>query len=462
MEGAPAMEPRYQRRKEQLLAGCQVPPTLFRGVMSRLESFAQPFVSSLPSPESRAHSRTYLAGLLSDVERKNAESIAYRYDLDRQIIQRFVGEVDWDHDPLIGELTRQVARAIGRSDAVLVFDPSAFPKRGTASVGVQRQWCGRLGKVENCQVGVFLGYVSDDDHALVDVRLYLPREWAKDRKRRQKAGVPKDVTYRTRHELALEMLQRHGGALPHGWVAGDDEMGRPAWFRKRLALDGEYYLLAVPANTTVRDLEEPPPPYGGHGRRPKVPFRGVQAWCAALPAGAWTKFTVRDGEKGPLEIEIVARRVGSKIDRRVVGFEETLVVVRYMDGGVLKHDYHLSNAAPGTPLSEFARVAKASHRIEECLKRSKSEAGLGEYQVRNWRGWHHHMTLSLMATWFLVVEARRGEKDGPGADGAAGADGPGANPALGQPVRHAGPGGAGADAPAGAERVGAVLPLQGA
>jgi SRSO17 transposase len=455
------MEPRYQRRKEQLLAGCQVPATLFRGVMGRLESFAQPFVASLPSPESRTHSHTYLAGLLSDVERKNAESIAYRYDLDRQVIQRFVGEVGWDHGPLIGELARQVATAIGRPDAVLVFDPSAFPKKGAASVGVQRQWCGRLGKVENCQVGVFLGYVTDEEHALVDFRLYLPGGWAKDRKRRKRAGVPKDVRYRTRHELALEMLRRHGGALPHGWVAGDDEVGRPAWFRRRLARDGERYLLAVPSTTAVRDLEEPPPPYGGHGRRPKAPFRRVQAWSAALPAGAWTKLTVRDGEKGPLGVEVVARRVESKVDRRAVGFEETLVVVRYADGGVLKHDYHLSNAAPGTPLAELARVAKAEHRIEECLKRSKSEAGLGEYQVRNWRGWHHHMALSLVATWFLVVEARRGKKGGPGADRAAGADGAGADPAPGQRLRRAEPCGARDDAPAGAERVGAVLPLRG-
>lgn len=454
------MQPRFQRRKEQLLAACQVPPALFRGVMNRLEDFARPFAASLPSPESRAHSHTYLAGLLSDVERKNAESIAYRYDLDRQTIQRFLGEVDWDHGPLIDELNRQVAATLGRPDAVLVVDPSAFPKRGTASVGVQRQWCGRLGKLDNCQVGIFLGYVSDAEHALVDFRLYLPREWTKDRKRCKRAGIPEGVAYRTRHELALEMLRRRGDALPHAWVAGDDEMGRPAWFRKRLALDGGCYLLTVPANTTVRDLEEPPPPYGGHGRRPKAPFRGVRAWCAALPAGAWTKLTVRDGEKGPLEVEIVARRVESKVDRRVVGFEETLVVIRYLDGGVLKHDYHLSNAAPETPLPEFARVAKAAHRIEECIKRSKSEAGLGEYQVRGWRGWHHHMALSLIATWFLVVEARRGKKDGPGADGAAGADGPGDGPTPGEPVRHAEPSGAGADAPPGAERVGAVLPLQ--
>jgi len=453
------MEPRFERRREQLLAGCQVPPTLFRGVIGRLEDFAQPFAASLQSPESRQHSRTYIAGLLSDVERKNAESIAYRYDLDRQVIQRFIGEVDWDHEPLIDELNRQVAAAISRADAVLVFDPSAFPKKGTASVGVQRQWCGRLGKVENCQVGVFLGYVAEAEHALVDFRLYLPRQWANDKKRRKRAGVPKEVRYRTRHELALEMLLRHGPVLPHAWVAGDDEMGRPVWFRQRLDEDGQRYFLAVPSNTTIRDLEEPVPTYGGHGRRPKAPFRGVRSWCAALPAGAWTKLTVRDAEKGPLEVEIVARRVESKVDRRVVGFEETLVVIRYVDGGVLKHDYYLTNAPRDTRLSEFARVAKASQRVEECLKRSKGEAGLGAYQVRNWRGWHHHMALSLIATWFLVVESQRGKKDSPGVDSTSGEDGVGANPSPGQRLRHAGPCGAGADASAGAKRVGAVLSL---
>ena len=435
------MEPRFQRRKDQLLADCQVPPTLFGGVMARLEEFALPFTAALPSPESRSHSRTYLAGLLSDVERKNAESIAYRYDLDRQAIQRFIGEVAWDHEPLLDELNRQVAGAIDRPEAVLVFDPSAFPKKGEASVGVQRQWCGRLGKVENCQVGVFLGYVSDAEYALVDFRLYLPEAWAKDRERRKRCGVPKGVKSRTRHELAREMLQRRGGTLPHGWVAGDDEMGRPAWFRRRLAGDNEQYLLAVPSNTSIRDLEEEPPPYGGHGRRPKAPFRGVRDWCAALPEEAWTKLTVRDGEKGPLEVEVVARRVESKVEGRVVGFAETLVVVRSRDGGVLKHDSFLSNAARETPLLEFARVVKASHQVEECLKRSKSEAGLGAYQVRNWLGWHHHMTLSLIATWFLVVEARRGKKDRPGADGAAGAAGPGADPAPGQRLRLAESGG---------------------
>jgi SRSO17 transposase len=354
-----------------------------------------------------------------------------------------------------------VAAALGRPDAVLVFDPSAFPKKGSASVGVQRQWCGRLGKVENCQVGVFLGYVTDSEHVLVDFRLYLPKEWAKDRKRRKRCGVPKEIRYCTRHELALEMLDRRGPALPHGWVSGDDEMGRPAWFRRKLAARDERYLLAVPSNTTIRDLEAEPPPYGGRGPHPKPPFQGVRAWCASLPAGAWTHLTVRDGEKGPLDVEIVVRRVESKVERRVVGFEEMLMVVRYEEGGKWKYDYHLSNAARSTPLEELGRVAKAEHRIEECLKRGKSEAGLGAYQVRNWLGWHHHMALSLLAAWFLVGEAKRGKKAGAGVDGAAGAGGSGADLPEGVPVRYRGAECSRADPLVGTQRVGAAVPLQG-
>jgi SRSO17 transposase len=454
------MPPRFAHRKQQLLADCQVPPRLFGEMIERLESFTEPFLATLPSPESRGHSRTYLAGLLSDLPRKNAEAIAYRNDLDRQTIQRFLGEVAWDHRPLLAELNRQVGRRLGRDDAVLVLDPSAFPKKGSASVGVQRQWCGRLGKVDNCQVGVFLGYVSEAEHTLVDFRLYLPRQWANDKKRRKRCGIPQDIRYRTRQELALEMLEQRGPSLPHGWIAGDDEMGRPAWFRQRLAADGERYLLAVPSNTSIRDLQADPPSYTGLGRPPKAPFRSARAWCEALPLRAWTRLTVRDGAKGPLEVEIVSCRVESKVDRKVVGFEETLVVVRYEDQGVLKHDYYLSNAAPRTPLAELARVIKAAHRIEECIKRCKSEAGLDEYQVRNWRGWHHHITLSLLATWFLVVETARGKKDDAGFDAAAGALRHGVDPAPGLRRRRPIPRGAGTDAVATAERVGAVLPLQ--
>jgi len=405
------MERRFDARREKVRADCKVPSQVFNGMMERLVTFAGPYVERLCRPEQREHAQRYLQGLLSDLQQKNAERIAYRYDEDRLGLQNFIGISPWEHRPLLDELACQVGRELGKPNAVLVFDPSAFPKKGKHSVGVARQWCGRLGKQENCQVGVFLGYVSEEEHALVDARLYLPEEWTKDRRRCKAAGVPREeMRMRTRHELALEMLESKGPLLPHAWIAGDDEMGRPAWFRRELAGRGERYLLAVPSNTTIRDLEADPPAYRGRGQPAKRPFRQVRKWCESLPASAWTRVQVRDGAKGPIEVEIVKRRVVAKIERKI-GPEEVLVVIRSLDEEKkVKTDYHLSNAPLDTPLAEFARVANAEHRIEECIKRAKSEAGMAQYQVRNWRGWHHHITLCLIATWFLVCEARRGKK----------------------------------------------------
>jgi len=379
--------------------------------LPRLEYFVEPFAALLATTEQGTHLREYVAGLVSDVQRKNVESIAYHHDQDRQALQKFIGQIAWDHQPHLTELARQVGRQIGEANAVLVFDPSAFAKKGTESVGVQSQWCGRLGKVENCQVGVYLGYVSSVEHTLVNVRLYLPAEWAKDKKRRKKCGVPPEIRFQTRHALALDMLREQGALLPHAWIAGDDEMGRSSKFRSDLRALEERYLLAVPSNTLMQDCEAEAPPYSGYGRPPKVAFTRVDRWTAALPASAWQTIEVRPGAKGPLAVQMVKRRVLAKTERHRVGPEETLVVTREQQAdGSFKLDYYLSNAAAETPLAEFGRVAKAEHRIEECLERAKGEAGLAEYQVRTWEGWHHHQTLSLLATWFLIQEARRGKK----------------------------------------------------
>src|SRR6266704_5988965 len=179
-------------------------------------------------------------------------------------LQGCMGWDAWDDAPLREELRGQVTKHLGQGDGVLVFDPSGFPKSGRESVGVARQWCGRLGKVDNCQVAIYLGYVSRKGHTLVDTRLFLPKDWTKDKARLDKAGVPNaSRAYRTRHQLALEMLATHGASLPHGWRAGDDEMGRPSWFRRRLAALGERYLVAVPSNTAMRDLETAPPEASG-------------------------------------------------------------------------------------------------------------------------------------------------------------------------------------------------------
>ena len=301
------MERRYAVRKKALLAECEVRPEVFADWERRLGEFVEPFAELLNQEKQQDHATTYLLGLLSNVQRKNVESIAYEHDQDRKNLQHFIGQADWDDAPLRGELARQVGHELGEADGVLVFDPSSFPKKGRESVGVDRQWSGRLGKLDNCQVGVYLAYVARREHVLVDVRLYLSEEWAKDKKRRKKAGVPKEVRFATRHTLALQMLDEYGVALPHRWITGDDEMGRSSGFRRDLRGREEQYLLMVPSNTTVRDLDSPAPDYRGSGRPPKQPFQRVYRWADACPRASGRNSTYA-----------TVRKVRSSSRRRVV------------------------------------------------------------------------------------------------------------------------------------------------
>jgi SRSO17 transposase len=403
------MDGSFEQRKREL--ECNVPDGLFDSVLDRLRTFMAPFLLSFGRVNQARNAVYVVSGLVSDLESKNAESIAYLFELDRKQIQHFIGESPWDDRLLRDELVRQVAVELGEADGVIVFDPSGFPKSGTLSVGVARQWCGRLGKVDNCQVAIYMGYGSSLGHALVDVSLYLPKEWTKNKARMKNAGVPAEQRkYRTRHELILQQLDRYGGQLPHQWITGDDELGRPAGFRQALRERNEQYLLAVPCNTLVRDMEVDPPEYCGVGVRPKQPFQRVDRWMRHLSDDAWTRVDVRDGEKGPLIVEALRRSV--QTGRGCQAVDEVLVIIRYRDrdSRVVKTDYYLSNASAETTVSEFCRVAKAEHRIEECIQRAKGEAGIADYEVRNWVGWQHHQTLSLVASWFLLSETRRAEK----------------------------------------------------
>ena len=406
------MERRYKLRKQKLLEDAELKMELSKGILDRLQSFVEPFANAFRRRDTKENVQQYVGGLLSDLERKNVEAIAYRNDRDRRAFQYFIGISLWDFRPLEKELVFQVGRDLGQDDGVIVFDPSGHRKWGRDSVGVQRPWLGRLGKVENCQVGVYMGYVAGCGHALAATRLYLPKEWANDRKRRKKCSIPKEVRFQTRHELALAMLQAYGLLLPDRWVTGDDEMGRSTAFRQQLRALSENYFLAVPSNTKIRDLEAPLPPYQGHGAPRKVPFQRVDKWIDLLSDQDWTQLDVRDGEKGPLVLEIVKRRVVARTEHsREKSTEELLVVTRYLDESrKMKYDYHLSNAAAETPLAELARVSKAEHMVENGLKRAKSQAGLSDYETRTWPEWYHHQILSLIATWFLICEARRGKK----------------------------------------------------
>jgi len=427
------MTPAWAQRKEELLSDCIVFPEVFNPMLDRLRDFVVPYQHALEAEAGQGHVHRYLQGLLSHVDRKNAEKIAALVDVDRQVIQDFIGTTLWDHRPLITVLVGEVVERLGEPDGIIAFDPSSFPKRGTHSVGVKRQWCGHRGKVDNCQVGVYMGYISRHDHALLDFRLSLPEDWTRDEQRREACHVPKEVRYHTRHEQCLEMLELWGEQVPHGWVTGDDELGRHTRFRYDLRERGERYVLGVPYTTTMRDLEAPLPEYSGRGRRPKAPWQSVTDWRQSLPADAWTHVTVRDGEKGPVEIAMVKCRVQTRIERKRTGPEEWLVVTRrpLADDRILepkaspdatdqdtryRHHYYLTPtdgcevAFKEPSLGELARVIKAGACIEASFKRGKGEVGMDEYQVRTWEGWHHHMALSLLAVWFLIGETHRGQQ----------------------------------------------------
>jgi len=416
-----------------MLSDCLVSPDVFNQMVDRLDEFVVPYQQALVTEADQHPMPLYLQGLLSQLQRKNAEGIAAWVDVERQVMQDFIGTAPWEHRPLLQVLVGQVADRLGEPDGIIAFDPSSFPKRGTHSVGVKRQWCGHRGKVDTCQVGVFMGYVSGHEHTLLDFRLSLPEEWARDEPRRQECHVPPEVRYQTRHEQCLEMLNEWGEQVPHGWVTGDDELGRHTRFRHELRERSERYVLGVPCNTTIRDLEAPLPAYAGRGRPPKAPWQSVTQWRQGLDAKAWTHLTVRDGEKGPVEIEMVRRRVQTQIERKRTGPEEWLVVTRQplSDDRTLgprasrdatdqdaRYRYHYSlsptcvseGELEEPSLAELARVIKAGVCIEASFKRGKSEVGMDAYQVRTWEGWHHHMALSLMAMWFLIGETHRGQQ----------------------------------------------------
>lgn len=407
------MECTFDERKQQLERECVVKPNLFEACLDRLDDFMFPFVQSLYRQEQCDHATKFVSGLCSDLECKNAESIAYHFELDRKAMQNFIGQSKWDDVPLRAELTSQIAIQLGEANGIIILDPSAFVKSGKESVGVARQWCGRLGKVDNCQLGLYLAYASSKGHSLVDGEIYLPKEWTDDKLRMEKAGIPKDrQKYQTRHVTFLEMLARHGKDLPHQWLTGDDEMGRPIAFRRTLHSLGEQYMLAVPRNTKINvvendtsETEKVQPPSASSSIQ-------ISKWVAAQTEDKWIKIDVRDTEKGPLIIELIKCQVETGHRSKAGIAMEMAIAIRYIDRdqSVIKQDYYLSNAGPTTTESEYARVAKAEHRIEECFERGKGEAGMADYEVRNWTGWHHHQTMSLIASWFLNVETRRAEK----------------------------------------------------
>jgi len=409
------MDARFEVRKREIEQDAKIEKRSLARSVRRLQQFGKPFFELFRRSETRANAQMVLEGLVSDIPRKNVESIAYRFEQDRQALQRFVGQTDWDHKPLLTRLAKQVAKQIGEDDGILAFDPSGFEKCGKKSAGVARQWLGRFGKVDNGQVGTFLAYVTRKEYTLVNAKLFIPQEWNDDPARCERARIPKEEyeVHKTRHEHCLEMLDEQGKLLPHSWVTGDDELGKSSWFRWELRYRDEQYCLAVPSDTNVRDLDNVPE-YTGLGAPPKGKFVRVDHLCEQLTAKDWTEIDVRDGEKGPLKLKLAVFHVFARTERgkHGSGDSEWLLIVERPAGSKVKHDYYMSNAKSGTTYDEFARVILGSHRVEDCFRRAKSECGLADYEVQTWYGWHHFITLCLLACWFLTKETMRGKKRG--------------------------------------------------
>lgn len=405
-----------------------------RAAAGELVHLHERFAPLFGRKEARAQSRVYLNGLLLGQERKSAEPMALAFGQagddglgQNQVLalQRFLTASPWDFQDVQHAIQAVFTEQLVPSTAtwsvgtVGVVDGSGFPKKGTHSVGVKRQYCGRLGKQDNCQVGVFLTGVTPAGCALLAHQLYLPQEWARDHKRREQAHVPKDLHFRTQPQIAAELLRRtqQSGGVRFDWVVGDSAFGENGKFLDALDEQHQRYLLEVPSNTTVWTVDPAGqvPPHQGCGRRPTRPkrdaVRSVQAVAAHLPAAAWQNYQLREGTTGPLVFQFAAVRVWA-IRHRKPGPPIWLVIRRAL-GENPEVKYYVSSAPADTPLATLALVSGCRFRVEEFLEEGKSYLGMAQYEARAWSSWHHHMSLVALAHLYVTLTRLRLKKKRP-------------------------------------------------
>jgi SRSO17 transposase len=383
-----------EAREQARELGCEVAPRAIAGLVGRLAKFIEPFRRLFGRRENGEHAERYVKGRLTQLPRRTMEPIARQAKVPRRALQQFVGAGAWDDQPVREEFRRQVAGVLGDPDAALIADASGFRKFGPESVGAVRQYCGNIGKVDMCQVGEFLVYASAKGAVLVDAQLYLPREWADDRARRAKADVPREVRFQEGWRLSLQELERCRKELLHQWILADDSYGRVLAYRDTLQEWNERYLLDVPSNTRV---------VRGNGEKTRA-----DRLAATLLPNQFVRVRTRDGDKGPIEVEAYRERVTPVRDDPSQGptRPEILLVLRHGDG---TFSYHMSNA-DHAPIASLAKAAAMRHYVEEAFGTAKGDAGMAQYEMRSWPGWHHHMTLTMLAAWFLVLERRAGKR----------------------------------------------------
>jgi SRSO17 transposase len=354
-------------------------------------------------PEVRRRARSYLAGLLASVPRRNAWQLAEHLgELTPDGVQRLLNAARWDADQLRDDLRAYVVEHLGDPRAVLVLDETGFLKKGDKSVGVQRQYSGTAGRVENCQIGVFLAYASPQGRTFLDRELYLPKEWCQDLPRRREAGVPDEVAFATKPQLAKRMLSRAREAgVPAAWVTGDSVYGKDRRLRIWLEEQGQPFVLEVACNEPLWAATE----------RGPSPVRADQL-AEGVPPARWDRLSAGAGAKGP-RLYDWARVPLFRLDWP--GFEHWLLVRRSI-ADPEEMAYYVVFAPAGTTLAELVRVAGSRWAIEECLESGKNEVGLDQYEVRRWEAWYRYITLSLLAHAYLTVLRARalltGEKGG--------------------------------------------------
>lgn len=420
-----------------------VTPRDVDGLLDELWDFQAVFHDGFARSESRAHFFDYMAGQLSPLARKSIEPMALRIQGSSiRGLQRFITEVSWDEEHMLWTYHQLVADAMGDPEGVVMFDETGFVKKGHESVGVARQYCGTLGKVENCQVGVFAGYASRQGYTLVDKRLFLPEGWFRDpyTARRLTCQVPPELLFQSKPQLAAEMLQAivRGGLLPFKYVVADCLYGNsPAFLDAVDACVGVTTLLAIPADTRCwlqrPQTEEKRYTYQGKGRTnrvvvPATPPCSVAAVAASLPASQWYQRTVSEGTKGPITYAFARQRV--TLCKEDVPDRTVWLVIKRTLGTEPIDTYYMSNAPASTPLRTFVWLSGVRWAVEQCCEESKTELGMAHYEVRKYPGWHHHMLATMLAHFFLWhVKLRLGTKSA-SVDGVASADALGGGSAL--------------------------------
>lgn len=386
----------------------------FARVAASFAAFHQEFAPLFGRREARERSEQYVRGLLvQQTDRRNAENVAECIEgATPRALQRLLTESPWPTEPVIARLQAYLGPRLNTAEGVFVLDESGFPKQGQRSVGVGPQYCGVLGKVANCQMGVFLAYASARGHALVDTRLFLPERWTKDAARCQAAGVPAAVTFQSKAALGLAMLRqaRALGQLQGCRVTADDAYGEVPSLRDALDAEGWEYVLEVPSTTyvftTLPALVLPEHP--GRGRQYTVPrlapeatpAQAVPVVAATLAPAAWQELTVAAGAQGPRTYQFAAPRVWES-RAGLPGRACWLLLRRNLDGSEPRS--YLANLPPETPLLTLAQIAATRWVIETDFQTAKGEAGLDEYEVRSWQSWQHHITLALLAAAFLLT-----------------------------------------------------------